>query len=302
MPAPPAQLAILASLGEPQAVRALAQANGFPYDTAYKAVRELEKRGIIATHREGRALVAASRSALAPPLARSLVFDHPRSDWSQVFHGDRPTLLHVLDVVGAPELTAEVCGKSRSLVYHAIKTHAPRGLLVRKDDSYSIHPRLATLRSLLEELDRTAAAHRLHELDPDATPTWSLGPELLFASKKRFAEKQVHLGALSRFSRYGLSFITGQTTYYFVSKRKLDAADAILQALLVDPESRVNHSYCALLLEKTEPRELLRKSRIYGLSEEARALQRYVETHEAAGRFLPWREHERYREQYGVVT
>jgi hypothetical protein len=302
MPVRPTQLAILASLGEPQAVRSLAKTNDLPYDTAYKAVRQLEKRAVVATHHEGRALVAMSRSGLLPSLARSLLHDHPRSDWGQVFHGDRPTLLHVLNAVGEPELAAEICDKCRSLVYHAIAAHAPRGLLVREGGKYAINPRLSTLRNLLAEWDRTAAAHHLYEIDPTATPIWNLGPDLLFASRRRIADKRVQLGALSRFERYGLPLVLGEMTYYCTTKRRLDAADAILQSLLVEPESKVNRSYCALLLEKAKPRDLLRKARMYGLVEEARALARYTDTHESTGKFLPWAEHERYRTQYGVMA
>ncbi len=303
MPAPPAQLALLASLAKPKGVSVLAQENGLPYESAYKAVCELEKRGIVATHREGRALMVACRSALVPPLARSVIFDSPRPDWGRVFHGNRPTLLHVLDKVGEPELAAEVCGKSRSLVYHAIKTHAPRGLLIRrKDGSYAINPRLAPFRNLLEELDRVEAAHRLHEIDAEARLVWSLGPEILFMSRERRAVPKAQPAALSRFGDYGLSFITGDETYQCVAERRLDAADAILQTLLIDPESRINRSYCALLLEKAKPDDFERKAKIYGLADEARALARYVQTHEATEGFLPWREHERYRQQYGVTT
>lgn len=302
MPVPPAQLAILASLTEPKGVSVLASENGLPYEAAYKAIRESEKRGIIATHREGRTLVASCRSALAPQLARSLIFDSPRQDWGRVFHGQRPTLLRVLDKVGEPELAAEVCGKSRSLVYHAIKTHAPRGLLIRKGGTYAINPRLTVLRSLLEELDRVEAAHRLHEIEPDARIAWSLGPEILFASRKRLANPRVQLAALSRFGEYGLDFIMGEATTYCIAKRRLDAADAILQTLIVGSGSSINRSYCALLYEKAKSAELERKSKIYGLEAEARALVRYVQTHEATEGFLPWREHERYREQYKVST
>lgn len=301
MSVPPAQLAILASLTEPKGVSVLASENGLPYEAAYKAVRESEKRGVVATHREGRALVASCRSALAPQLARSLILDYPRQDWGRVFHGQRPTLLRVLDQVGEPELTAEVCGKSRSLVYHAIKTHAPRALLIRKGGTYAVNPRLTVLRSLLEELDRVEAAHRLHEIEPDARIVWSLGPEILFASRKRLASPRAQLAALSRFGEYGIDLIMGEATTYCVTKRRLDAADAILQTL-IGPGSSINRSYCALLYEKAKPADFERKSKIYGLEAEARALVRYVQTHEAPEGFLPWREHEEYREQYKLST
>lgn len=302
MPAPPAQLALLASLAEAKGVTALARENGLPYEAAYKAVRQLEKRGILSTHREGKTLVASSRSPLAPSLARAVIFDFPQQDWSRVFHGDRPTLLRVLDKVGDPELAAEVSGKSRSLVYYAIKTHAPRGLLVRKDGEYSINPRIAPLRKLLEELDRVEAAQRLHEIDPEARLVWSLGPEILFASDKRHFPAKVQLAALSRFDEYGVSLVTGDIAYHCATKRSLDAADAILQALLIDPESKINRAYCAILFEKTKPPTLERKARIYGLVDEARDLVHYVSTHEPVDGFLPWRDHERYRQQYGVST
>jgi len=89
-------------------------------------------------------------------------------------------------------------------------------------------------------------------------------------------------------------------SYYYLAWRHLSVADAILQGLLVEPESRINRSYCALVFEKRRPRNLVTKARIYGLEEQAAALIRYVDEREPGDLFLPWREHARYRRQYGV--
>lgn len=300
MPLPPAQLATLASLGEPKTTSGLARENGRPYETVYKAVRDLEKRGVITTHREGRALVATPRSLALSSLARSLIFDFPRQDWGRVFHGDRPMLLHVLDVTHDPELAAEMCGKSRSLVYHAIKTHAERGLLVGKAGRYSLNPRIQPLRELLGEMDRVGADHRLHGIDPEARRIWSLGPEILYATTQDEAPSGTQPAALSSFPAYGLDLITGDRAYRVVIKRELDAADAILQTLLVEPTSRINRSYAALLFEKAKPANLERKAMIYGLEKEALDLARFVMERAKIDGFLPWAEHERYRRQYEV--
>ncbi len=302
MPVPPAQLSVLVSLEEPKRLTQIAEENALQQGTARKAVKTLEEQGVVETHKEAGHLVVACTSKALPPLARALIFDQPRSDWDRVLHGDRPTVLHVLDRVNHPALTAEVCDKTRRAIYHAIETHAPRGLLVETENGYRINPRLSALREFLSELTRTTAHHRTSRIDRDAGLIWHLGPELLLRSPNDLEGETIRPGALSRFGLYDVPLMTGQRSYYYVSTRELDAADAILQALLVDPESRIHRSYAALVYEKTRPDNLDHKARIYGLRDEAEQLAEYVERREQVGRFLPWEEHDRYRRQYGVGT
>lgn len=297
---PPSHLAVLAHLDQPQPVSELAAATRLPLDTVYKAVRTLQQDGVLATHREGRQLVATCTSKPLPSLARALLHDYARSDWSLVLHGDRPTVLHVLNRVRRPELAAEVCGKARSTIYHTTKALGPRGILVRKRGGYVLNPRLGPLRLYLDELAEAKAHHRASALDPAATLLWFLGPELLLRSRKELRGQDVHVGALSAFAEHDVELFTGDAAYYHVATRRLDVADAILQGLLVDPESQINRSYGALVYEKERPDSLLGKAPIYGLEREAEALIRYVTTHEPGDLFLPWREHQRYRSLYGV--
>lgn len=302
VPVPPTKLVLLVGLDEPRQLTQLAEDNGLQLGTARKALNVLEEQGLVATHKEDGNLVASCTANAIPALARSVLFDQPRRDWRKAFHGDRPMLLHVLDQVHHPELTARVCDKSRRAVYYAIETHASRGLLVETEDGYQINPRLASFRELLTEMAKTTAHHRTRQLDPDARLLWHLGPELLLRSNRDLESDDVHPGALSRFAEYGVPLMSGESSYVYVATRELDASDAILQALLVDPESRVNRSYAALVYERTQPDNLEHKARIYGLQEEARKLVEYVETREQLEGFLPWGEHDRYREQYGVAT
>jgi len=301
MPLPPAQLSILASLDRPKEVGELAAANALPHRTAHQAVEVLEALGVVTSYRRGRERVVAVASKALPALARGLLVDTPRDDWDRVLHGNRPMQLHVLDRVGNAGLAAEVCGRARRTLYHTVALLAPAGVLEKPGGRWRINPRLGTLRDYVAELSRVEAHHGASRIDPQATVAWHLGPEILLRSPNDLRGETVHLGGLSRFAEYGLDLVTGGSTYYYVSTRPLDAADAILQGLLTDPESGVNRSYCALLYEIARPSGVRRKASIYGVEEEAAALMHYVESHEATGKFLPWRAHERYRRQYGVV-
>lgn len=300
MPVPPTQLAILASLDEAKAVQEVVDENALPYQTVYTAAKQLEADGILTSHKEGKQRILSPASSTLPGLARTLRLDYSRDDWDQVFRGDRPLLLHVLHEVGRPSLVAEVMDKAERTVHHAIQTHAPRGILVKEGNEYRINPRLDALVEMVAELARLRARQILHEIAPEGRMVWTLGPEFLFRADEDPDDETVEAGALSRFAHHGIDLMMPQAGYYYRAKRELDVTDTILQALLVDTESKRNRSYAALLYEQERPDDLVFKSHIYGLEEQAQAIVRYVQTHESEGFFFPWEEHARFREQYGV--
>jgi hypothetical protein len=271
-----------------------------PYQAVYKAVQELLERGILRGHREGKDLVVEAAVPAVPGLARGLLLDHPRQVWGRVFHGDRPIVLHVLDRIGEPALTAHVCGKTPRAVYYTIRSLGPRGLIVKRGGQYAINPQLHSLKAMLEELAKAEGRRRLRDVDAEAWPLWTLGREVLFKSEAKLSGSGVHIAALSAFAKYSVPLVIMHGSYYYLASRPLGVADAILQGLLVEPESRTNRSYCALVFEKRRPGDLLKKARIYGLGDQAEALIRYVDQHEPGNLFLPWRDHARYRRQYGV--
>jgi DNA-binding transcriptional ArsR family regulator len=300
VPVPPTRLAILASLDEPTRVQEIVDDNGLPYQTVYTAAQELEDQGIVTSRKEGRQRILSSASPNLPGLTQTLLFDHSREDWNQVFRGDRPVVLHVLHRVGRPSLVADIVDKAERTIHHAIETHAPRGLLVKDGEDYQINPRLGALVEMLEEWAKLRSHNLLQEVAPGGRMVWTLGPEFLFQAGETPGEDPIHAGALSRFAEYGIDLMMPGPTYYYRAHRELDVADAILQALLVEPESKRERSYAALLYELEQPEDLAFKAHIYGLEQQSRAIRRYVETHETDGFFLPWDEHNRFREQYGV--
>lgn len=300
-PTDPTKLALLSTLDDARPVGALAEATGYPRQRIRRVAKKLEDEGLVTTRKDGRELVVAPTSTSLPSLARALLDEYPDQDWGSILHGDRPLLLHVLDHVGRIRLTAEVMDQTPGGVHYTAKTLAPRGILTKEEGRYHIHSRHRALREFVDEIAKTHAHHRAHDLASDARVLWYLGPEVLLRSKEPdLLEEEVQVGALSALADYGVDLVT-EANYYVLSDRELDASDAILQTLLVQPGDRIHRSYAALVYERELPDNLLRKAPIYGLEDEARALRRYVRNREAPEGFLTWEEHQRYREQYGVA-
>lgn len=311
MPVPPEQLSALASLGQAKPVRVLAAENGSPYPSMQKAVNSLEAAGLVTTRRRGRERLVTAASPQISSLARALIFDAPRQDWRSIFHGERLVLLHVLDRVHDPELAAEICGLSRSAVYHAISLHAPAGLLVRTPaGGYRVNARLIEFRAFLLEWNALRSTKAISDLDPQATSMWRLGPELMFRSRKPLHAPNIHFGAYSAMSALGAPVIekTDATTYY-VSHRTLSPADAVLQAMVQEsndqaqpnPASASVRAQWAAFMESHPSQDLLRKAKIYNKVDEVQAILAYLANRDGKG-FLPWSEYERFRQQYGVTS
>lgn len=296
-----AKLALLAELDTAKSISALSDATGYSPIRVRRVVHDLADKGLVTKHKTGREIEVQAASKPISSKARSLLNEFPDQEWGRVLHGDRALVLHVLDQVGRLRPTAGVVGQTPRGVGYTAKSLAERGILVREDSEYRLHPRHHVLGEFLEEYVRVRAHHIVGELDPDARVIWYLGPEVLFRSDEAdLARDDLQLAALSAFPTFGVDLVT-QAHHYILSRRELGVADAILQGLLVEPGNRINRSYCALVYEKTLPDDLVRKARIYDLEDEARRLRAYVRERKAFEGFLPWEEHERYRDQYGVA-
>jgi hypothetical protein len=280
-----------------------------------KAVNSLEAFGLVQTTRQGRERLVRASSPTIAALARALVFDAPRQDWRAVFHGERLVLLHVLDRIRDPTLTAEVLGTSRNSVYHAIRKHAPNGLLLKEKGGYRINPRLMEFRAFLLEWNTLRSTKAIRDLDPQATALWRIGPELMFRSRKTLHALNLGPGAYSAMAAYGAPVIekTAATTYYY-SYRKLTPSDAVLQAMvaegnenaeLANPPSKNIRAQWAAFIERhlarpEDHKELKRRAPIYNKSDEVDIVLAFLAQHEGPG-FLPWNEYERLRRQFGVT-
>lgn len=302
MALPPEQLTALASLDHPKSIAALAAENGMPYPSAHKAVKTLEATGIVSLTPQGRTKLVAAASSSIAALASQLVRGPQRQDWHRAFYGDRLVLLHVLDRVRRPELAAQVCGVTRSTMYHAIKIHAEQGILLQEGEGYRINPRLAEFKAFLLEWNTLHSLKLLRDIDPTAVPVWKLGFEILFRIRAQLSHPGVQAGAYTAFAAYGAPIVERKEPTYYATSRILGPADAVLQAMVADSEAATptSRAHWAAFIEKTQPTDLEEKAAIYGQLAKVRQVQRYLRDHQANG-FLPWNEYARFREQYGVA-
>lgn len=322
MRGPPVKLVVLAHLDEPRSLAGLARLTDRPEDSIRTSVIALERQGLVTTdERAGRRIVQQVSPVITAKAGELL--DLARPDWSQILHGNRPRILWVLHVTTKAALTAEITGVHLRTVYRIIEDLSAKGVVLRgggprrfdlvpwEEDArlpggtragrasrFRLNRRLAPLVDYLREVDRIQAYSWLKAKDPDARLLWHLGPEVLFASTR--IHDDLAPGGPSALGRLGIDLMTSNH-YHHRAIRVPTEADAILQTLLVDPESKINRSYAALAYEKEKPRDLYEKAQLYQVPEQAAALVHYVtDQQDESGHFLPWSEHDRYRQQYNV--
>ncbi|HLF16975.1 MAG TPA: hypothetical protein VI796_06070, partial [Candidatus Thermoplasmatota archaeon] len=221
-------------------------------------------------------------------------------DWGAALHGDRPTLLHVLDRVGSPGLAADVLGVSRAGVHKAIQAWASLGLVRRVGTRHALAEGQGRLRAFLAETARTEALHRMRAIDSAGELRWSLGPELLYWAPRPSTSARVQPAGPTALAQYGITTF-GRGAYHALSHRTLDGADAALQTLLVGGDDALHRSTAALLVEK-ERLDLRRKAPLYGLEEEASGVAAYLAERRDRVGFLPWSEYDGLRRLYAPAV
>lgn len=296
-----ANLAILAALDRPLSIQDLADRTALGHETVRWAIASLEEQGLADTEAKGQHRIIRAGSPVLVDRARALT-ERPHPAWKQVFHGEHPLLLHVLDRVGSVDLTAEVMGQAKSTIYHFIAQVAPKGILQKDGLGYRVHSRQRALRDLVEEWSRLRSYRAVRSIDAEARLLWFLGPEAMFSARKKAAGEGVHPAGLTAFADHGILIQTGERSTWLLSRRQPTAADHLLQAIRAESESRTVHNYAALLYEAARPEDLLRKAPIYGLEQDVERIRRFVDEQADQPGFLPWSEHERFRELYRVGT
>jgi hypothetical protein len=280
----------------------LAAANGLPYPTAYAAVRDLEGKGLVFTVKDGRSRVVRPTDPALPGLAQALIFETPRPDLAKIVHGDRLLQFHVLDRVRKPGLAALVLCKTKRAVEQTVAEFAPSGFLARTPDGFRIHPRHVNYRAFIDEVARVQALARVRRYTPSAVLVWHLGPEVLFKSHDPVEDTGVMRAGFDRFGDFGVELVGRGFRAYHLARRSLGPADAVMEAVLIDGDTPIHRTYCCLLYEKTRPADFEAVAQIYGLARLARLIVRYVDGGQDLPGFLPRKEHERYRREYGLVS
>lgn len=286
----------LAVLSTPDgaSIRDVATRNQLTYRQAYGAVQTLARQGLVRVGHEGkRALVQPATEALGALAAALVRKDHPA--WPHVFRGDRVLLLHALQRLHDIPLAAAVTGYARPSAYQAARQLAEKGILRHQRGDYRIHRQHGDLQDLVEEWTRVRAHHRCRRLHREARLIHHVGPEAFFRAPGTIPETEP--AGLSAFAQHGIDIVPAEPRTHALAVRPLGAADHVCQALCAAPDDPITRSYAALLWERDRS-PLDDAKRIYNVTAEADALQRYVQSRQDQDGFLPWTEHQRYRRMY----
>ncbi len=226
----------------------------------------------------------------------------PGRSWGSTFHAERPVFLDTMHHVGSVTEAARICRFSSSTAYDNVRAMHQEATLVRHGDAYRLNDRVPPLHDAIHEAARLATIRRIAGDDVQQPPfdlVWHQGPEAVVSSGAELVG--LRPGGLDAFAEHGLEFSTRRRTFY-AGWRKLDAADAILQAILTDPSSAQVRSYAALLYEKDRLDSLERKAVWYGLRDAPALFHRYVDQRVEVEGFLPQKEYARLKALYGVQT
>lgn len=187
---------------------------------------------------------------------------------------------------------------SRQWTYKTIKNLSRYGIILKKQDGYYLNSAHQPLFKFAKEYYNYKNHQKVKTISEDAQIIWQHGSEFLFKTKNVLTDHAE--AAVTAFSTYNLPLL-GDIKYYYHTKRQLQVTDIILHTILINPQSKTYNAYACLLYEKTKPKDIIKKARMYNLSEHIQTLILFIEKQESEKKFLPtWDEYKSLARQYGV--
>ena len=187
---------------------------------------------------------------------------------------------------------------TRQWAYKTIQDLSCYGIILKKKDGHYINPSHKLLFEFAKEYYNYKNHQKIRSIAEDAQILWQHGDEFLFKSKIVLA-KHTETG-VTVFSKYNLPLL-GDIKYYYNTERQLQITDIILHTILINPQSKTYNAYACLLYEKTKPRDIIKKARIYNLIEHIQTLISFIEKHKSEKKFMPtWDEYVSLAKQYGL--
>lgn len=265
---------------------------------ASKITEKLIINNLATKHRNGKTmLIEKEKTTLAQKL-EEIITIFPRLPLEKILTHTNLTLIASMNYPLTIEELGKIIGVTRQWIHKTIRQLSSYGIILKTDDNYTINPvhqKIYDFATSYMEFQRYRYASMLTD---DVVILWQHGNEFLFKTKQNLTS--VQKTAVTVFSDYDLPLVSN-SKYYYAAKRPLTIADIILHTILIDPTSKTYNAYALLLLEKTMPTDLVKKARLYNLTDHIKILINYLRTHTPKTKFLPtWKDYETLARQYGV--
>jgi len=266
--------------------------------TISKITKKMIKNGLAKKNRQGmKVIVEIAQTSHAQKL-EVIIKNFNRLPLESILSYSNLKLIAILEYSLNKKEISHMLNVSRQWAYKTIKDLSRYGIILREQNRHYINPIHQPLIEFAKEYYSYKNHQSLKAITEDAQIIWQQGDEFLFKTKKELTKHQKT--GVTAFSKYNLPLL-GDMKYYYNTERKIQTTDVILHTLLINPQSKTYNAYACLLYEKTKPIGIIKKARIYNLTEHIQALISFIEKQESEKKFLPrWDEYISLAKQYGV--
>ena len=266
--------------------------------TISKTVNKMIKNGLAKKERQGMKVnIKISQTTHAQKL-ETIIKNFNRLPLEKILTYSKLSIIALINYPLNKKEISQIINTSRQWTYTTIKELSRYGIILKKQKGLYINPTHNVLNEFANEYYRYINHQQIKKISEDAQIIWQHGNEFLFKTKKEIDKYPTT--AVTSFSKYKLPLM-GDTKYYYNTKRKLQTSDIIFHTILINPQSKTYNLYACLLIEKTKPKDIIKKARTYNLTEHIKDITIFLQEKKSDKKFLPtWNEYTSIAEQYGV--
>ena len=266
--------------------------------TISKIIKKMIKNGLAKKNRQGMKIIVETAQTSHAQKLEVIIKNFNRLPLEKILSYSNLKLIAILEYPLNKKEISQMLNISRQWTYKTIKDLSQYGVILKKQNGYYKNPMHHLLFDFAKEYYNYKNHQTLKTISEDAVIIWQHGDEFLFKTKKELTKSSK--SAVTAFSKYNLPLL-GDIKYYYNTERQLKTTDIILHTILINPQSKTYNAYACLLYEKTKPRDIIKKARIYNLSEHMQILISFTEKQESEKKFMPtWDEYISLAKQYGV--
>jgi len=282
----------------PKTITQIAEELAISKPASFKITEKLVQDGLSDKNRQGKKVIVNKAQTIHAQELEEIINNFSRIPIEEILSYSSLPLLSILDYPLNSEEIRQILNITRQWTYKQIKNLSQYGIILKGKKGYKVNPMHNKIQSFSRHYYTYKNNQEIKKISEDAQIIWQHGNEILFKTKKDLTKYPTT--AVTAFSKYNLPLL-GDTKYYYDTKRKLQTSDIILHTILINPQSKTYNAYACLLYEKTHPKNIIKKSRIYNLTEHIKDIILFLEKQKSDKKFLPsWDEYKSIAEQYGV--
>jgi predicted transcriptional regulator len=281
----------------PKTITQLSEKLNISKPAAYAISEKLVQKGLAQKNRQGKKVIVSREKTLHAQDLKEIQQNIERLPINQILSQTSLPIISLLDYPLRTKEITQILNITRQWTSKQLKKLGEHGLILKEKKEYTINPVHQKIQRFASHYYQFQHNQHVAKIADDTQIIWQHGPEFLFSTKKKLSS--FPFAALSAFSSYNLPLISN-TYYYFHSERPLDISDIIIQTLLTMPQSKTYYSYACLLYEEKTPKNILKKARLYNVTDRIKDMITFLKTKQPIKYSPEWKDYETLAKQYGV--